>query len=88
MEASVFVKRISSLSDAELITKLDSLVANERNVCAAVLAHMARSMHDSCITMTVIHRSIVMQRDAWDCLRRPLAIESPPPASFGGGQSP
>ena len=41
METSAFVERVSSLSDAELISKLDSLVADERNVCAAVLAHMA-----------------------------------------------
>ena len=41
METSAFVERVSSLSDAELISKLDSLVANERNACAAVLAHMA-----------------------------------------------
>ena len=41
MEASAFVERVSSISDAELIAKLDSLVADERNACAAVLAHMA-----------------------------------------------
>ena len=41
METNEFVERVSSLSDAELIAKLDSLVANERNACAAVLAHMA-----------------------------------------------
>ena len=41
METSAFVEHVSSLSDAELITKLDRLVANERSVCAAVLAHMA-----------------------------------------------
>ena len=41
METSAFVERVSSLSDAELISKLDNLVADERNACAAVLAHMA-----------------------------------------------
>ena len=41
METSAFVEHVSSLSDAELIAKLDSLVADERNACAAVLAHMA-----------------------------------------------
>ena len=41
METSAFVEHVSSLSDAELISKLDRLVAGERNACAAVLAHMA-----------------------------------------------
>ena len=41
METSALVERVSSLSDAELISKLDRLVADERKACAAVLAHMA-----------------------------------------------
>ena len=41
METSALVERVSSLSDTELISKLDSLVADERKACAAVLAHMA-----------------------------------------------
>ena len=41
METSAFVEHVSSLSDAELISKLDSLVVDERHACAAVLAHMA-----------------------------------------------
>ena len=41
METSAFVEHVSSLPDAELIAKLDSLVSDERHACAAVLAHMA-----------------------------------------------
>ena len=41
METSAFVERVSSLSDAELIAELDSLVADERHACAAVITHMA-----------------------------------------------
>ena len=41
METSALVEHVSSLSDAELISKLDSLVVDERHACAAVLAHMA-----------------------------------------------